>query len=295
MDLRDFFIKDKRVIKTGLNLAQGLPRWIGYGLARMIGKTIARSKPAVYWQVRENLSHVMGVSVNDPSLDDLTRTAFINAGHYYYDYYHHVLKTAKKIHEMVHIPDEFVDLVHQFQSQGRGVQIIGMHVSNFDLGAIAVAATGLEIQALSTANIEQGYQFQNELRERWGFDVTPISPPALRKAIENLKQGKIVTTALDWPQPNDDFKIDVFGKPAYVPLGPARLGLMTDAVTIMVSFYNKGKHTYGMNFSEPIEMVRTGQKQNDIFTNTELMVTYMESQIRQRPEQWMMFHKLWPE
>lgn len=274
-------------------LAKAMPKWAGYGFAKQVGRMIANQKPAVYWQMRKNIAHIPGTNEEPGQLDKITRQAFINAGKFYYDYYHSIGLPPDKIQKQIPIPDELFERIEQIQSSGRGVQLAGIHLSNFDLGSIILASHGLHIQALSAADPNEGYEYQNELRLRYGFMATPINPGSLKTAIRRLREGGIVAVGLDWPQPDETCLTEVFGKPAYVPLGTARLALLSDAVTLILAFYFDSRNNYRLHFSDPIEVIRTGNKQEDICVNTAAYMGYFESIVSQYPDQWMMFHKFW--
>ncbi|MEJ2757745.1 MAG: hypothetical protein P8046_04605 [Anaerolineales bacterium] len=292
MDLQDFF-KNKDVIRNGLTLAKASPKWLGYGVAKTVGRMIAQRKPNVYWQMRDNISHIPGTNDEPGKLDKITRRAFINAGRFYYDYYHVIGMPPNHICEVIHIPDIVFEHIDRIQSSGRGVQLAGIHLSNFDLGSISLTAHGLKIQALSAANPNEGYEYQNELRKKYGFIATPINPSTLKDAIKKLRNGGIIAGGLDWPQPEETHLTKVFGKPAYVPLGTARLALLSDAVTIILAFYYDKYKGYQLHVADPIEVIRTGNKQEDIRVNTAAYMRVFESIVSQHPEQWMMFHKFW--
>ena len=292
MDLREFF-KDDKVVRTGMWLARLTPRKVGYHVAKIAGNRIADSKSAVYQQLRENLSHIPRTDDQPGKLDELARRAFINAGKVYYDFYHSVGKPPSEIIKKVNIPDKLLEDVAEIQAEGRGVLLAGIHLSNFDLGSLCLSSLGLEIQGLSAANPNDGYMFQNEIRMKYGFHATPINPKSLRKAITNLKQGKIVGTGLDWPHHEVEELTEVFGKPAYVPLGTARLAMMTNAVTIIIAFYKDSLPEYQLFFSEPMDVIQTGTKQEQIRSNTRMYMEYFEKYVSLKPDQWMMYHKFW--
>jgi KDO2-lipid IV(A) lauroyltransferase len=292
MNLQEIFKNDK-AIKAGMWVARLTPRWAGYGLAKNVGSRVAKNQSGVYRQLRENISHIPGADDEPGKLHNLTKRALINAGKNYYDFYHVIGDPPATITNYVNIPDRLRNEIDKIQASGRGVQLAGIHLSNFDLGSICLSAVGLEIQGLSAANPNQGYQFQNELRKKYGFMTTPIDPKTLREAIRNLKNGKIVATGLDWPQHDETELTKVFGKPAYVPLATARLAMMTNAVTIIIAFYKDSRPKYQMHMSEPMDVIRTGNKQEEIRLNTSQYMKYFEKFVSQHPDQWMMFHKFW--
>jgi len=273
MNLQELFKSDKAV-QAGMWVARFTPPWLGHRLAEAAGSRIAKNRSGVYWQVRENISHIPGTNDQPGKLDELTKRALINAGKNYYDFYHVIGKPPSEIIKKVNIPMELLDEIDKAQAEGRGVQLGGIHLSNFDLGSICLSALGLKIQGLSASNPNLGYQFQNKIRKKYGFITTPIDPKTLREAINNLKNGGIVAGGVDWRQPEEAELTDVFGKPAYVPLGTARLAMMTNAVTIIVAFYKDSRPGYQMYKSEPLDVIRTGNKKEEIRLNTRQYVQF---------------------
>ena len=115
----------------------------------------------------------------------------------------------------------------------------------------------------------------------------------MREAITKLKNGGIVAGAIDWPKSGEPELTEVFGKPAHIPLGVARLAIMTNAVTIAIAFYKDSHPRYQMYYSEPLDVIRTGNKQEEIKLNTRKYLDFFEKAVSQHPDQWMMFHKFW--
>ena len=86
---------------------------------------------------------------------------------------------------------------------------------------------------------------------------------------------------------------EVFGKPAYIPTGTARLALLSNAVTIIIGFYMDENFQNRLMYSDPIEVIRTGNKEEDIKRNTEKYMEIFEDFVQQYPDQWLMYHKFW--
>jgi KDO2-lipid IV(A) lauroyltransferase len=279
----------------GLFIAQHTSRRVGYGLARIAADVIARRKPEIYWTVRANLRQVVGPEMDDGALDKMTRHVFFHAGQTYYDFFHAINQPPEVLVEAVRVPKSLIKQIESEMGQGRGVLLLGMHMSNFDLAALAIGAHGLPIQMLSLADPQAGFHILNRLRAEGGFEITPMTPQSLRAAIRRLKSGGLVLTGADRPIPQDRELIEFFGRPAYLPVGPARLALMTGAVVVMGACHYDPDAGYVLEARGPIEMVHTGDRRQDVFTNTRRLAVVVEGYVRAHPEQWMMFHPVWPE
>jgi KDO2-lipid IV(A) lauroyltransferase len=293
MNLREI-ARTPSFIKFTLWLARVSPRWFAHGLVRFLTNQVTKRKPEVYWTVRRNFSHFPGMNEDEDALDDLTERMFFNSGRFYYDHYRHVGLPLDEIEKAVDIPEEYLDHIREAVNRGQGVLLVGTHTGNFDLGAMAVATKGFKIQLLSLAAPPEGFKLMNDFRASVGYEVTPITPQALRKGISRLRNGGVVATALDWPHPEEGAIVDVFGKPSYVPLGGARLALLSGARVMIVSFYHDPVEGYKIHNLPPVEMENTGNREKDIMTNTKKFVSIFEELVVQNPDQWMMFHPFWP-
>jgi len=292
MDLQEF-LKQRWVIIAVLGIVRLMPTKIGYALVDLAAKRIARQKPKVYQKLRRNIAQIPGTATSSDQLDRLTHQAFRNAGRFYYDFYHLVQGPIRRTQKQVQIPGEVYEKIAKVQQSGRGVLLAGMHTGNFDLSMVALASDRLAITALSTSNPNEAYKVQNRLRSKSGLELVPITPASLKNAIKLLRDGGIIATGMDWPNPEEPCHTEVFGKPAHIPLGTARLALLSDAVTFIISFYRKPDGIDGVTISDPIEVIRTGDRQEDIVQNTQAYVKIFEEFIKQLPDQWMMFHKFW--
>lgn len=292
MDLQEF-LKQRWVIFAVLGIVRLVPQKLGYALMDLAAQRIANQKPRVYQKLRANIANLPGTDTSPGQLDRLTHQAFRNAGRFYYDFYHLVQKPVSRAKQQIHIPDEVYDQITKVQQSGRGVILAGMHTGNFDLGMVALASDKLAITALSAANPNEAYKIQNRLRSKSGLELLPITPASLKKAVKLLQNGGIVATGLDWPHPEESSLTEVFGKAAHIPLGTARLALLSNATTIVVSFHRKPDGRDSVTISDPIDVIRTGDRQEEIALNTAAYMRVFEEFIQQIPDQWMMYHKFW--
>jgi len=294
MRIQDF-ISSKPVTQFGLWIGQHMPRRAGYGLASFAANIMASRKPQLYWTVQANLRQIVGPEVDAETLHKMTRNLFFHAGQTYYDFFHSVRQPPEILVNAVRIPAEVIELIKSNQASGKGTLLLSTHISNFDLAGLAVGALGFPIQMLSLANPEAGFHILNYLRAESGFNVTPITPQSLREAIRRLKSGGIVATGMDRPIPEDRELIEFFGRPAYLPVGPVRLAMMTGAKVMMGTCHYDPDEGYSLKVVYPVEMMRTGNRRQDILANTRRLAAILEDFVLACPEQWMMFHPVWPD
>jgi KDO2-lipid IV(A) lauroyltransferase len=271
-----------------------LPPWIGYALAQVAASLVCFFKPTMYHAVKGNLQIILGPDVDEKTLRRKTREVFLHAGRANYDFFHVVEEDAEEIARMMSVPQSVIDQIRQAIAEKRGVLLLGAHMSNFNLGILALGALGVPIQALSLSNPNEGFTILNHLRTKWGMELTPITAQSLRQAIRRLASGGVVMTAFDFPTPQHSQLFPFFGKPAYFPLGPARLVRNPDILVLMGSCRYDPETGYTLH-TQTIEIERTNDRRHDTEVNARRMAAVLEDTVAQNPEQWLMFRPYWPE
>jgi lauroyl/myristoyl acyltransferase len=282
-------------VKVGLFIGQHLPPRMGHALARAISDVLVWRKPEVYRTVRANLRQVVGPEADKETLHQMVHKMLFHAGQTYYDFFRAVGQPPEVLVEQVLGSEALAAELRSEMAAGRGVLMLGVHMSNFDLLTLSMGASGVPIYMLSLAGPQVGFQILNRLRAVGQIEVTPITPGSLRTAVRRLREGGIVSTGVDWPVPDDPPVIEFFGRLSYLPLGPARLALMTDASVVIGVCHYEPDQGYLLQYTEPMQMVRSGDREADILSGAQRLAAVVEGYVRAHPSQWMMFHPMWPQ
>jgi lauroyl/myristoyl acyltransferase len=176
------------------------------------------------------------------------------------------------------------------------VIVCGCHLSNFNLAFLALALRDVPLQVLSAAQPVGGFRIMHELRARGLLAETPIDGPALRKAIQRLRGGGIVATGVDWPVgvPADQ-QVLFFNRPARVPTGHIRLAIAADAVLLPIACRWTAARGYFVLSAPRLELELSGDREADIRHNARRVLAVMEQWIAETPDQWLMYHPIWPD
>ena len=285
----------KSAVQIGLWIGQHLPRWAGYGIARLVAGYVAIRKPSVYWKVRANLRHVVDPKVDDVAQHKVAKHVFYHAGQAYYDFFRALGQPPDVLADAVHVLGSPIESMQSEMAAGRGVLLLGVHMGNLNLALLTLAARGLPAHLLSYVGPNEGFAVLNRLREIEGLEVTPVTPEALRKAIRRLKRGGLVITGADRPSVRDRDLVAFCGCPSFMPVGLARLAYTSGATVFLGACYRDAERGYVLDITGPIAMARSGERHTDIAANAQRMATVIEGYVRARPEQWLMFHHMWPE
>ena len=255
-------------------------------------------KPDLYWAARANLRHILGPEMPDEELNRTLYRLISNANRGYYELFHNVGRgeiDVEKFYPPVRLTDEAKTYLDQAVASGRGLFILGAHMSNFDLAWIGLSQyIPVPMQALSLADPPPGFEFFNRLREKGNVLITPISPRTLRDAMVRLRQGGVVITGVDRPVNEGNEPVEFFGATAHLPTGYIRIPLRTDCLVITIAaFYEDG--VYQVDANPLMTMERTGDDEADITLNLRRVLAEIEAVIRRHPDQWMMFVPVWPD
>lgn len=297
MRITDFF-NSAFALRIGLGIGQILPLPVGYGLAGVIVNTLLRRRnSSLCRSIRSNLRVVYGPDASDELIERTLRRVLHHAGHVYYDLYYALGKGVDAILAGATTTPQTEDLLQELASSQRGVVVTGVHMSNFDLAALAFGSRGTRPLVMAWAAPTSGYRLQNEIRRAGGFEVTPIDSQALRKAIRHLRGGGMMITGIDRPDPwGGGELIPFFGQPARMPMGHVRLALQTDVPIIVAACeYRPVEGRYVVHSAGPFEMERVGSREEDVMHNTLRILAVVESYIRAHPDQWLMFYPVWEE
>lgn len=282
-------------VSLAYGLAQALPPRLGRWTANQLGGAVGRLKKLSQVRAaRVNQWVVSGEKLSGKELNGATQAVFRSTGRNLYDYYHH-LHHPETILKLVAFNPAFEDCIQRSQ-EGRHSQLLVIpHCSNFDLVGRAAALKGIRYQVLSYPEPKSGYQWQNEVRNFMGVEVTPVTNESLRQAAERLRDGGSVLTGADRPLKETKYRPQFFGRASNLPTGYVRLALKEKAPVIIVSGITLPDGRYQAWASEPVMMKAGDDPAAEILRNTEAVLEVIEDLIRQAPQQWSMFYPVWPE
>lgn len=230
--------------------------------------------------------------LSEEALAQRTRAVFRNALRSQFEFFHYLSRPQAML-QMVAPEDHVVELVRQTQRSEHPTVFACPHTGNFELAGFALRLMGLNVQLLAQPGQRSDYQAKNRLRQQVGFDITPISAEALRQAIQRLQSGGSVLTGLDWPVKETRFRPRFCGQPSLLSTGYVRLAIKAQAPVVVVACRRASDGIYHIRASQPIPMQPAEDPSQAILQNTEAVLAAAENYIRQDPEQWMMFHRVW--
>ncbi|MCX7670350.1 MAG: hypothetical protein N2439_09790 [Anaerolineae bacterium] len=293
------FITTRFGTKLWMSLGCWLPPWAGYRVADMAVRIVSRRRhSSIYRILYANQAVVLGEQTPEDAIHAAVRRVFEHVGRTAYDLMYYLAGGAARLRDAVTFDGEVWENFQRAMATGRGVMICGCHMSNFNLGFLSLAqrAEVPQIQVLAPPIMTGGFRIMHELRNSAKFHETPISLASLREAVHRLTSGGIVATGVDWPPvAGTDERVIFFGRPAHLPTGHIRLAMDAGAVLLPVAFRWDADRGYRILTAPHLELELSGDRAADIQHNARRVLAIIERWIAERPEQWLMYYRVWPE
>lgn len=242
--------------------------------------------------VKENLMVIFPEKSNR-EIRKIRMRMFRNFAKYLVDFFRFSKLDAKYIKRNIQLEN-----IHYFDealAKGKGAIALSAHLGNWELGGVVVPLLGYPLWAVVLPHKDRRVNnFFNFQRERRGLKVIPLGK-AVRLCLNILKENKIVALVGDRDFTEKGVVLDFFGRPTFLPEGPAAFSLKTGASIVPAFMLRNEDDTFTLRIEKPLEFTPTDNKNNDL---TELIMRYttiIEDYIRKYPDQWYMFRKFWIE
>jgi Kdo2-lipid IVA lauroyltransferase/acyltransferase len=180
--------------------------------------------------------------------------------------------------------------VEKARAADRPVLILTGHCGNWELLAAAINCRGLGMAVVARPLEEpEQQQMLAGLRERFGTPtIARGSEGAARQLLVALRRGGALGMLIDQDTKVDGVWVPFFGRPAFTPVGAAKIALRQKDTAVIPAFIERledGSHL--ATFQPPLALPDDPQEA------TALMTAKIEEQVRKRPEQWVWMHRRW--
>jgi KDO2-lipid IV(A) lauroyltransferase len=179
--------------------------------------------------------------------------------------------------------------VEKARAADRPVLILTGHCGNWELLAAAINCRGLGMAVVARPLDEPDQQrMLAGLRERFGTPtIERGSERAARHLLIALRKGGALGMLIDQDTKVDGVWVPFFGRPAFTPVGAAKIALRqhTAVIPTFIERLEDGRHL--ATFHPPLDLP------DDATEATALMTAKIEEQVRRRPEQWVWMHRRW--
>ncbi|MEA2166680.1 MAG: phosphatidylinositol dimannoside acyltransferase [Thermoanaerobaculia bacterium] len=204
--------------------------------------------------------------------------------------------------ELRTIPDwEFSGWQYFQEMQAReGAILLTAHMGSYDLGAHLFSETSSRRIVMvrapeadpQTRAFEEDHAAGGGLRIEFNTRATDLAIDLLSV----IREGSIVAIQGDRVMGDIGFlPATVFGRPTRVPAGPFALALAARVPIYPVFVMRLGRRRYRLVTARPIELIRSGNRDEDFARAVGQWIEELENAVRERWFQWFTFDPYWPE
>ncbi|HEV7510717.1 MAG TPA: lysophospholipid acyltransferase family protein [Candidatus Acidoferrum sp.] len=269
-------------------LPQGAARWLASAVARVLYVLSAKLRKTAEFNLRLAFPEWA-----ESQRQQVIRNMTTNLGRMAAEFARMPKYSAANIQELVVLEDHENFL--QGHEQGKGVLYLTGHIGAWELSSFAHALYGYPLHYMARPLDNRKLdELVNRYRSLSGN--RPIyKNESARLMLKVLKDAGTVGILADQnTMPSEGVFVDFFGTPACSTTGLARVALHTGAAVVPgYAYWDGAIKKYRLRFELPVELVRTGDNERDIFENTQKFTKVLEEIIRKYPDQWVWVHGRW--
>ncbi len=201
--------------------------------------------------------------------------------------------TTQNTHDL--IVYEGLEYYLEAKARGRGVLFLTAHLGAWELSSFFHSLSGYPLRIVMRGlDNPLVNDFVNHIRTLHG-NTTFDKDNYVRGLLEAMRRNESVGILMDTNMtPPQGVFVNFFGIPACTPGGLARIALHTGATVVPgFALWDAALGKYRMTFAPAIEMLRTGDTEADVITNTQRCTAVIERFVRQYPDQWLWVHRRW--
>lgn len=282
-------------LSIAFRIGRSTPYSVGYRIANFAADRIsARKSWKMIKALRCNQWVAHGEDLDKSGLDELVAHNLRNTARSIFDFYHTLNNPAESL-RLIDPHPVGIQLVQRPEFSTRGLVLVGVHMSNFDMAFQVGGLAGIKATIITLPEFDAGYKKQWEIRSRNGVKFERGSVGSIKKAIEHLRAGGMVITAVDRPDSRSTYFPKFFGRPAAMPVHHIFMAIKAKVPILLTAILSKADGGYYFKFSDPIEMEEHPDRHAEILLNAEKVLRIAEEIIRQDPSQWSMAFPVWPE
>ena len=186
------------------------------------------------------------------------------------------------------VPIEGEEHLKQALEKGKGVIALGAHLGNFTMIGPRVAAAGYPFSILvKHPPDERLARLLDSYRAKTGIKTISAKPrrQAARQILGALRRNEVVCVLPDVFK-SGKANTQFLGSAVYVRRGPVTLALRAGAAVLPMCVTRDPEDRLTLRISPEIDVVKTGDLQEDVAANLALFTRHLEDMVRRYPDQW---------
>ena len=263
---------------------------IGYKLSSLIGGIIGKSIGPFFRSKKIIIDNfkIAKIDENNNNYNNIIKNMWENYGRIFSEYPHLINFKNNKLSKYLKI--EGAEYLEEIKIKKKPVVFISGHFSNFELMAMQLENSGIDIAAIYRPlnNI-----FLNSTMEKIRINhicknQIPKGKSGSRKILEFFKKGTSIALMID-QRVSEGVKVNFFNRPAYTTSIPAQLSKKFECEIVPVYIERIENYFFNISINKPLKFEKT----DSIEKITEKLNNILESMISKNPNQWIWTHNRW--
>ncbi len=283
------------IIFHSIKLFGSFVRLLPLNIALMIGRTIGmfgyyfngKHKIQAYRNLRKAFAH----SKSPDGIKQITKDLFRNYGQNFIELLRMPLMNVERFQELVTI--EGREHIDQSLEQGKGVILLAMHFGSWEMASLSCGLLGYPYKMF--VNPQSKHSRLDDLLNSYrscGGSIMLSRGTGTRDFVRSLKSNEAIGMVVDQGG-RDGFLVPFLGCQASMSVGAIRMGLKMGVPLCFSVIVREGGARHRMIIHKPLELERTGDKEEDIKINLKKITGLMEQYVKRYPSEYMWFHKIW--
>lgn len=241
--------------------------------------------------VEANLRVITGDKLDDRALRKAVKQTYYHFSLYLAEFFR--TKKLDKEYFDTHVDVVGTENIDKALEHGRGVVIVSVHLSNWELGLHYFCTNGYPSYTIvaSHKNKKVNDLF---LKPRIEAGAHPIpTSNALEGGYQALSENGILILLADRVTTKGGVKKTFFGKTATFPLGPAKFAVGAHAPLVTAHIFRRPDNTFILAFEEPIYTDDVPDTDESVDALMDRYIERFETYIIKDPTQYSVFYRIW--
>lgn len=271
-----------------------MPRWLRSVVSNILADVFFAVSTTYRTNVITNIRQVVGADQDEAAVSAMAKHAFRLSARNFAN----VIRTPRaprgEFVSNVPLARGSWSILDEALAEQHGAIVITAHIGGFDYIGQALNARGYKLTVVTgrttTRFIFDGITY---LRRSRGAGIVEATPSGVRTVLQALKRGECAGFVSDRDFFQNGKPVAFFGRATTLPPGGVRIARDTGAPIVPIfARHVRGGHALSIHPAFHVE--RTEDMEHDIAVGIARLVAVLEEAIAESPEQWVMFHEVWP-
>lgn len=287
------YLLEYALFRLAWGLLRLIPEQKAYSAGLWLGRLGARLVPK---RKRIAVSNILAAGITKDAAE-AERIAVRSMGHFI----GHILETIRsgdkvaahwRDHVAIEMSENWLDFI---QGHDKPFMIVSGHLGTWEVAVPVISSFRPMIAIAQTMQNPYVARFMQRSHFRGRITVIGKERGFSASVIRQWQREKSALTILmdQRASGRSGVRLPFFGRETFVYTSPARIALKSGCPMIFGAFVRDGLLHYRMYSTDPLEIERTGDFDEDVKRLTALLLKHLEGCIRRWPEQYLWMHNRW--